>query len=193
MNSMKSKVFGGLLVLAGLVAMYWYWSPLLTLQQMQTAAKTKDAEAFSEHVDYPRLRQSLKDQLSQAFTLKVTENLPEPDSDLGKAGAALGASLGKAMLGVMVDNLVHPSTIMAAMQGEEPQSTQASASVPPKPDGIEWHAEHQGGDKYLVHVSDKNEPNGQPVTLVLERSGFADWKLTGLRIPALLETDPSDD
>lgn len=53
------------------IAAYWYWSPLLAIRQMQTAARAGDADTFNDHVDYPRLRESLKGQFSAMLTKRL--------------------------------------------------------------------------------------------------------------------------
>jgi hypothetical protein len=46
------------------LAAYLFISPWLTVHQMRSAAELRNAEALAEHVDFPSLRQSLKDQLN---------------------------------------------------------------------------------------------------------------------------------
>ena len=41
----------------------------------------------------------------------------------------------------------------------------------------------EGPNRFLIDVTPRDST--RTVTLVLERSGFADWKLTELRVPAL--------
>ena len=113
MNSKAIRYGAVALVLA--IAAYWYWSPLLAVHQLQSAAKAGDADTFNDHVDYPRLRESLKGQLTAAFTEHMASQ-QAPDNDFGKAGAALGAMLGMAMVDKMVDAFVRPETVMRAMQ-----------------------------------------------------------------------------
>ena len=40
-------------------------------------------------------------------------------------------------------------------------------------------------DMYIVFVAKPGDQPGNRVGLVLERSGFAEWKLTEVRLPAL--------
>ena len=62
----KSVLFAILAAIFALGA-YWYWSPFLVIRQMQSAAKVGDADAFNDHVDYPRLRESLKGHLNSTL------------------------------------------------------------------------------------------------------------------------------
>src|SRR5215469_12736545 len=110
-SCMKSKsLVAVVLVLLLGVAAYWYWSPFLALRQLQTAARNGDAEEFNRHVDYPRLRESLKDQFSALVAQKLGAQ-----KDSGNPLAALGSMIGLGLVNQLVDVMVRPETVMAAM------------------------------------------------------------------------------
>lgn len=187
----KTTAVAAVLAVAG----YWYWSPLLTVRQMQSAAQTKDAEAFNEHVDYPKLRESLKDQFS-AFMGVTPENS-------GNGLAALGAMLGRAVATPFVDAMVRPETVMRAMQygqlspkDKQPSDAPASSSdnsgspakAEPQEDKTKWTYERKGMDKIIAYATDPKKPDvpdHEKFGVVFQRSGFADWKLTAFKIPAI--------
>ena len=50
---------------------------------------------------------------------------------------------------------------------------------------VKWTSERKGVDKYITYASKPGEPEDRRVGLVLERSGFANWKLTEVQLPAL--------
>jgi hypothetical protein len=58
----KNRIY--VAVAAAALAGYWFFSPYVTVYQLQTAAKAGDADAFNRHVDYPQLRDNLKGQLT---------------------------------------------------------------------------------------------------------------------------------
>ena len=198
MNSktIKIAVVSGILAIAA----YWYWSPFLAVRQMQSAAQDRDADAFNEHVDYPKLRESFKGQ----FSAMMADKLGETQSS-ENAFAAFGAMLGMAMVDRMVDALVQPETMMRAMQNGQlstngkPTSggasaspsvspeTQTSAGAPEK-DKLKWDYERKGTNKLIAYAIDPGEPeeaNSDRLGIVFQRNGFADWKLTEVRLPAL--------
>lgn len=189
MNSKAIRYGAVALVLA--IAAYWYWSPLLAVHQLQSAAKAGDADTFNDHVDYPRLRESLKGQLTAAFTEHMASQ-QAPDNDFGKAGAALGAMLGMAMVDKMVDAFVRPETVMRAMQEgkmvpRRPADTASEpGSVGDSDNKVSWSSERKSVDKYIAYASKPGDTANQRIGLVLERSGFATWKMTEIRVPALL-------
>jgi hypothetical protein len=170
-------------VLLGILAIgaYWYWSPFLALREMQAAAKAKDANTFNMHVDYPRVRDSLKGQLSALMTAEMVNR-----SGSKNAFEALGAMLGMAMVDKMVDAMVRPEVVMRGMEngkfGVRP-SSEAGAGATAK--DTTWVFVRQGADKLIAFPEGPSGANEDKVGIVFERSGFANWKVTELRMPAL--------
>jgi hypothetical protein len=168
---------------AVLLLAYWYRSPLIAIRQMRAAAVAGDAETFNEHVDYPRLRESLKGQLSGAIASRLTSE--SSGSELAKAGASFGAMLGMAMLDKMVDAFVRPETVMRTMQEGKmvPPSDQShgdTAATEPH-----WEMERRGVDRMIAYAQDPGKGKDARVGLVFDRAGFANWKLTEVRLPTL--------
>ena len=180
------------------IAGYWYWSPFLAIRQMQSAAQAKDADAFNERVDYPKLRESLKGQLSAVMGEQMTKT-----QDAGNPFAALGSMLGLAMVDRFVDAMVRPETVMRAMQDGQMSPVAVKPSDAPAPtssnpdsqapaeareDKPKWTYERKGVDKLIAYATDPQKPgaqNSEKLGVVFERSGFANWKLTEVRLPVL--------
>jgi type II secretion system protein G len=97
------------------IAAYWYWSPYLALYDMRSAVRDADPDSFNAHVDYPKLRESLKGQLSAQMTQELITH-PNSGSGIDRAGAALGGMLGLAFVDRIVDAVVRPEAVMHAMQ-----------------------------------------------------------------------------
>ncbi|MGJ7509649.1 DUF2939 domain-containing protein [Variovorax sp. GT1P44] len=202
---MKSRsLLAAALILLAALAAYWYWSPFLAVRQLQTAAQEGDAETFNAHVDYPRVRDSLKGQFSAIVAQKLgTQHSRNPL-------AALGSMIGLGLVNQLVDAMVRPETVMAAMKNGQLAKPAAAPSPPapppqaageapsaadtaPPPDRAptenkaRWVIERQGPSKitaYAVDPAKPDAPNSERLGLVFERSGFVDWKLTELRMPA---------
>ncbi|HEY2254939.1 MAG TPA: DUF2939 domain-containing protein [Variovorax sp.] len=189
---------GGLVALLLALAAYWYWSPFLAVRELQKAAQAGDAVAFNAHVDYPKLRESLKLQLSGLLSQRLGA-APESSNPV----AALGGLIGQRLITPMVDALVRPETVMAAMQNGRlgppaaaPPAAPAPAPGDPAPPGAappgqtqkaRWIIDRQGVDRmtaYVVDAARPDEPDSERLGLVFERSGFVDWKLTGVRLPS---------
>ena len=184
------------------VAGYWYWSPMLVVRQLQSAAQEKDAAAFNEHVDYPKLRESLKGQVDAMFADKFGEST-DSNNEFAKAGAALGTMIGTAIAYPIIDAMMQPETIMKAMQDGQlsPKATVSSdapaqstgkldnqGNAEPKKEMRKWTYERKSMDNLIAFATDPKKPdatNQEKFGLVLQRSGFANWKLTEVRLPAL--------
>jgi len=193
----KSLVALVLVVVLALAA-YWYWSPFLAVRQLQTAAQNGDAKAFNLHVDYPKVRESLKGQFSALLAQKLGM---QKDSD--NPFAALGSLIGLGVVNQLVDAMVRPETVMAAMtHGKLAQPAPSPAPAPggsapsaPQADGAAaektekkaaWIIDRQGANRmtaYAVDPAKPNQANAERLGLVFERSGFVDWKLTEIRMP----------
>lgn len=180
------------------IAGYWYWSPFLAIRQMQSAAQAKDADAFNERADYPKLRESLKGQLSAVMGEQMAKT-----QDAGNPFAALGSMLGLAMVDRFVDAMVRPETVMRAMQDGQMSPAAAKTSDAPalpssnsdskvlveaRKEKPKWTYDRKGVDKLIAYATDPQKPgaqNSEKLGVVFERSGFANWKLTEVRLPAM--------
>jgi hypothetical protein len=170
--------------------------------QLKSAAQNRDAAAFNEHVDYPRIRESLKGQFSILFANKLGKPVGS-DSTTAGVGAAFGAKLGLIMVNRFVDAMVRPEILMRAMQlgrlaplkGEHTRSAPTkSAGIPDGETGVEtkggklkWDYERQGMNTVFAYATNPARPdemNQEKLGLVLQRSGFATWKLVEVRLPA---------
>lgn len=180
-----------LLVFLALVASYWYLSPHLAIHQMQGAARVGDADAFNDNVDYPKLRESLKGQFGAILAEKMGSSKKSTN-----AFAAFGNMLGLAMVEKMVDAMVRPETVMRAMQngqfgpGQKAPAVDtgsSSQSSGPKEEKPKWSYERKSVDKLIAYAEHSFNADDKRVGLVFERSGFANWKLTEIRLPNLAQ------
>jgi len=70
-----------------------YASPYLVLSRVRDAVQQRDAQMIDRYVDYPALRASLKQQVTQMLSRRVqTQKLQHPFAALG---ALVGMALGK--------------------------------------------------------------------------------------------------
>jgi hypothetical protein len=167
------EVIGGVLVIV--TGAYWYWSPLVAMHYARAAAEVRDADAFNKYVDYPKVRESLKGQ----FAARMAEGLTGSKGQRAPtAGAAFGAMLGIALVDKMIDSLVRPELVMAAMHEAEmreaqmderttksnkaantsrPAMTSQSKDAPLK---VNWVVERKGMNRVIALASDATKPAG---------------------------------
>ncbi len=174
------------LVLATALAAYWYFSPYLAIRKLHAAAEAGDLGTINEHVDYARLRASLKAQLGDAMAGSMRETEGHP---LASAGAAVG----RMMIAGVVEALVQPPVLMYSIRtglarprpaGAPPPAAGASPEAPAtaKARGRSpmWRAERLGANRVVFHPVDGQRDDS--AGLVLDRYGFATWKLTGMQL-----------
>jgi hypothetical protein len=94
---------------------YGYASPYLALNRLKRAADERDAQTVSEYVDYPALRESLKEQIAGLLTRKIQARAN------GNPLAALGAMIGVALIGPLVDAYATPDGVAALLNGMPPR------------------------------------------------------------------------
>ncbi|HDR9001678.1 DUF2939 domain-containing protein [Burkholderia vietnamiensis] len=107
-----------MLIVAVLAAIgYAYASPYVALGRLKSAIDARDAQAVSEYVDFPSLRISLKQQVTEELTRRidaVKKNNPF---------AVLGALIGSALIGPLVDAYATPEGVAALMSGIPPRGS----------------------------------------------------------------------
>ena len=201
---MKSRTLqAGLLAVVVALVAYWYWSPYLAVWQIRNAAQSREAASFNAHVDYPKLRDSMKNQFAPLFmdTPSAADGADGGHaSAIGKAGAAFGKMLGLIVVDKAVDLLVRPEVVMQAMREGymTPQVPQKGAPAAPSADGAGSNAsagekrtvvfERNGVNSLLVYAEHLPDSASDvrirdKLGFVFERSGFATWKLSGVMLP----------
>lgn len=113
---LKPVAIGIALIVVAAVALYAYASPYLALRQMKQAIDARDAQAISVHVDFPALRISLKQQLTDELMRRI--DAQKRDNPL----AILGAMIGSALVGPLVDAYATPDGVAALMSGLPPHA-----------------------------------------------------------------------
>jgi hypothetical protein len=107
---------------------YGYASPYIALDRLKRAADARDAETVNQYVDFPALRESLKQQVTELLMRRVdTEKHHNPF-------AAIGAMIGAALIGPLVDAYATPDGVAALLNGMPP-SGKPGERPPEPPDG----------------------------------------------------------
>ena len=107
-----------------------YASPYIALDRLKRAADARDAQTVNRYVDFPLLRGSLKDQVGQLLTRRI---------DIQKSGnplAMIGAMIGAALIGPLVDSYATPDGVAAILNGIPPKGDPGEKPpVPPESSG----------------------------------------------------------
>jgi hypothetical protein len=163
---------------AAVILVAWFIAaPWIALGGMKQAIQERDADRLAEYVDFPSVRQSLKDQLNAV----ITDSLADSSED--NPMTALGVALGGAMVDRMVESLVTPDGLARIYEGKSPlpmeAGTGADATQPIGEVGYEsW-------DKFVVDIGE----GGNQVNLILRQRGLG-WALTAINLPKPTATTP---
>jgi len=161
-----AAVAAALIVIAS-GALWYFESPIWTLKGMKDAAQSRDADALDAYIDYPALRESLKAELTARMMIEARKD---------KSGfGALGMAFGSAVMGPMIDGLVSPAGMRAALLADRQQNTGPAASalhVPEQPIIVRLSFSE-------FVVTTKKEPGSG---LIFKRHDLS-WKLSGVELP----------
>jgi hypothetical protein len=169
------KLLWALGLILVLVAGYAASGPLLTLWAIKTAVAGQDSARLAEHVDFPVLRQNLKDQLNAALAKSVA----------AKAGdnpfSTLVAGFAAKMVDGLVESFVTPGGIAALVEGKQPGQKAKEGTAPARQESLLGKAKfsYDSLSRFSVRVPDDK---GKEVRLVLQRKGFS-WKLVNIVLP----------
>lgn len=178
----KGKI--ALVIAVGLFAVYVVAAPFITVYQMKSAAENRDGETLSEYIEFPSVRQSLKDQLNALFAKKMVEDTEN------KLFAVLGAAFAGTMVDKVVDAYVTPAGITQLMAGNKPQpgaeqgdgSAGSAERKPLRKLLADASMSYESLDKFVVTFKDED---GGEFKFVLRRRGIS-WKLTDIIIPPII-------
>ncbi len=174
-----SKLKVAVAVIAGLLAIYIATAPYITVYQMKSAAEKHDGEALSEYIEFPSVRQSLKDQMNAMFAKKMAEDEEIKNNPF----AALGAAFAGMIVDKMVDAYVTPAGITQLMAGEKPKSEAdkggSNTDHSERKPFSDASMSYESFDKFVVKIKGTDGGEGK---FVLRRQGIG-WKLTDIIIP----------
>ena len=200
---MKRWLLIAAIILFALLA-YVAAGPWLTVRGIQRAVDARDASALSRHVDFPRLRSSLKAQLSDRLVRRAGE---ETQSSLF---GGLALRLAEGAIDAAVETMITPLGIGALMQGQvfrdrlgeaaeaattaatpgpsaDPESGAVSGSTPTEADTPVAVQTQKAKADYRIESASRisatlHDASGRPIEFVLVRHGLQ-WKLADIRLP----------
>ncbi len=166
-------VFGLFLVF---VVGYVAAGPYLTVAAIETAIVEHDSEKLSANIEFPALRQNLKDQFNAARTTNAATELA--DNPFAMLATVFVAKIAEGI----VDSFVTPKGLAALMQGKKPPRNGKDGNTPP-PDKERLFKNarysYDSPSKFSVWVPTEQ---GGEIRFVLQREGVS-WKLVNLIIP----------
>lgn len=108
-----------------------YASPYIALNNLKRAADARDAQTVNQYVDFPALRDSLKQQIAGMLSRRL-------EADSNSKLAAIGTVIGVTLIGPLVDAYATPDGVAALLNGMPPRGdpgerppAQSAANNPP--------------------------------------------------------------
>lgn len=178
---------------------FLYASPYLALNSLKRAADARDADTVNQFVDFPALRDSLKQQVTGVLTRRLDMH------NNGNPLAALGAMIGVALIGPLVDAYATPDGVAALLNGipprgepgERPPAPVAAQNAPgdapepsaPAPNGNasrqptppqppQTTAAYRGINEFVVTY--QHGVGDTRYSAILRREGLLTWKLAAV-------------
>lgn len=168
-----------------LLLTYLIASPYFALYQIKKAIQAKDADKVSQYVDYPSLRQSVKDQMNGYMMKELSTKAKDDKSGMAAAGALLAST----MVNSMVDGLVTPQGLKMAFNGKSmnpmanttDQPTQTPNKLANFNDSYDTQMGYKSINQFYVTLNDKKQANNS-MDVILERDGLS-WKIKAVQLP----------
>ncbi|MGP9689807.1 DUF2939 domain-containing protein [Psychrobacter sp. AOP22-C1-C5] len=168
------KILSSVVILLVLVAGYLYASPYLALNSIKNAAQARDADKLSSYIDFPSVKQSVKDQ----FKAKLAAEMITSENNDGFE--ALGSMFATAMIDPIVDGLITPEGVAAIMLKEQEQDSPEATGIQEEPKELEYETSYDSFNSF--HVDINNTERDDNVKVILHRQGLS-WKITNIDFP----------
>lgn len=174
------KVIAIVLLLLLALAGAWFGGPYLTVHGLSQAIEQRDTSRLDRYVDFPRVRASLRTQLSDYMLRRAGMDVAA--SPFGALLHGIGEQLG----GAAVDTAVTPTGIAALLQGHvlykrsrnELQGGDVWAATEPAQPLKQARHRFERVDRFVVEID--RGPVEPPLQVVLEPQGLR-WRVVDLR------------
>lgn len=172
------KVLLGFVLLGLILAGYVAAGPYIAVAAIKDGIADNDADKLAENIDFPVLRQNIKDQLNASA---------KAESDMSSENnifSALMSGFKAKLIDNMVDSIITPEGLANLMAGKKSLSDTSSTSSGPareRKDDVFKDARftYDSLDSFSIWVP--NTKNGE-MRLVLQRRGLS-WKLVNMTLP----------
>lgn len=177
------KILWLLVLLSLATAGYVAAGPHITILEIKTGIAERDSGKLSENIEFPRLRQNMKNQFNAEIAGKIPVELQD------NPFAAFGTALASKMVDGLVEALVTPEGLAKAMKGKRPSQqpspdtdrTPESGETQEQKDDVFQNARYSYDSLTQFSIWMPNE-DGTETRFVLERQGLS-WKLVNIIMP----------
>ncbi len=160
------------IVLVALLAAWYFLSPFLLLHTLSDAVKNNDRDAIATDVDFPAVRDGLKQQLESYLQTRAAPRKHNVFSNLLR-------QLAPAIGNQAIDAIITPDGVATILRQHTASQTSGTSSRPAL-----WHGSFSwiSPDHLRATYANVRHPD-QPIALDLERRSLFGWQVTGLILP----------
>jgi hypothetical protein len=180
-----SGLFGFALI--GGVA-YLAATPYISIKQFRQALEQRDLPAIERYVDFPSVRESLKEQLKA----KLVEGMAKhsmADTWVNLGMGALGYAIAEPMIDAAVNAYVSPAGLKVLMAGSQPATPSGLQTAAPQNQAeksdmaaSDLKLSYKSPNLFVISARDTSPPN-QTIKFNFERNNLVDWRLTSISLP----------
>lgn len=163
----------GLLVV---IASYLYASPYLALNNIKNAAQARDADKLSGYIDFPSVKQGVKEQVKAKFATEMITGENQNGFE------ALGSMFAASMIDTLVDGLITPDGMAAMMLEKQKQDSIEADKTQEESNefkGLDYETSYTSFSSFQVDINSKED---RAVKMTLHRDGLS-WKVTNIDLP----------
>ena len=169
----NSKVpLAAAILLAALLAAWYFLSPFLLLRSLSFAVRNDDRDTIAADVDFPAVRDGLKQQLENYLQTRAA---PRKHNVFSNLLLQLAPAIGNQV----IDAIITPDGVATILRQHTASQTSGTSSRPAL-----WHGSFSWiGPDHLRATYANARHSDQPIALDLERRGLFGWQVTGLILP----------
>ena len=175
---MKKGILFFIVAVICLIGYVFLADPYITVYKIKKGIVAQDSEKLSENIDFPLLRQNLKEQCNAIMMKGVVKELKE------NPFGALGIALASKLIDGLVDFFVTPSSLAILMEGKKLDIESDTKLIKPiggnetKPFKNARYS-YDSINKFSIWVP---TDEGEEIRFVLSRTGLS-WKLSNIMVP----------
>ena len=169
-----SPWLAGLVGLFVIFAIYLYASPYIVLNSIKNAVQAEDADKLSGYIDFPSVKESMKEQVKAAMMKEVVS------SNEKNGFEALGTMLATAMIDPIVDSMITPAGIGLMLEGKSMDlgldRKESKPEIKAKDLNLDYKAGYVSFNRFKVEIIN---PDQKTINVIMDRDGLS-WKVTRL-------------
>jgi N-acetylmuramoyl-L-alanine amidase CwlA len=151
---------------AGVLALGYYWTPYIALQQLKSGLEEGHYEKVARHIDMTKIRGSIEKTI-----IKQNKGAEIPEMQ-------------KKMITAMVSKMLTEENLKRFLEHQKVKNEELTQKKIKKEQMKDFDVKtnYTGWSTFNVQVKSKKQKNLAPVTLTLERDGLLNWKVTGFAL-----------